>query len=661
MSLKKIWRKLLHRRKSRPEEGVDRLPPNALCHADAIVTVNEVTDHHGTGVILRRIFGTSPNVLSIRSTRLYPEHSLGSAHLCLSHEGFSRPQSFARVWHALNGSTVQRVLCVPYHADELLTALALKELFGVPLCTYLMDDNNLYSRKIPDELMAEVLAKSNLRLAISPEMRDAYEKKYHLKFWVLPPVVSEEALDGGASLPDAPKITAGMGVLIGSLWSRRWLQNLRRVLRESGLQIHWYGNARAPWLKTEGEDLRRDGLIDCGFVPETELIQKLKDYAFAIVPSGSLDDSDDRPGIARLSLPTRLPFLLAVAHLPTLVLGNPETAAARFVERFQCGRTVPYDSRQLLQAVADVTRPETQRSLRAQALRHSRLFSAHDLAGWIWHGLEHGEPPDDRFERAFGRRPGEILAYLDPPAPRDLWGDFIPVYHALRRLKAHGFSPDFVLDVGSSSGVWSDVARRVFPSARCLLLDPLHANYVRINDWYFRKNPDFECLAVAVSDRPGEATFSVSPDLYGSSLFSPPDAADPETIKVPVVTLDDVAEEKALRGRGLLKIDVQFAEHLVLNGARHLLAQIDVLIVELSLFRYSSQAMLFSEMCELIRDLGFHYYEDVGGWRSPVDGTTLQKDVVFVKEKWIPYPVAETPRIQPPSLRAEKPAVEISI
>jgi hypothetical protein len=83
----------------------------------------------------------------------------------------------------------------------------------------------------------------------------------------------------------------------------------------------------------------------------------------------------------------------------------------------------------------------------------------------------------------------------------------------------------------------------------------------------------------------------------------------------------------------LLKVDVQFTEHLVLAGARQLLDQVDAVLLELSLFRYAPGAMLFPEMCELVRSLGFHYYEDTGGWRSPVDGTTLQKDVLFVRDR----------------------------
>ena len=81
-------------------------------------------------------------------------------------------------------------------------------------------------------------------------------------------------------------------------------------------------------------------------------------------------------------------------------------------------------------------------------------------------------------------------------------------------------------------------------------------------------------------------------------------------------------------------MDVQFTEHLVLAGASQLLKQIDALLLELSLFRYAPEAVLFPEMCELVRRLGFHYYEDTGGWRSPLDGTTLQKDVLFVRDRW---------------------------
>ncbi|HYG35246.1 MAG TPA: FkbM family methyltransferase, partial [Clostridia bacterium] len=582
-------------------------------------------------------FGESRNILSIRSTSLYPEHSLGDAQLCLDHKGLTRAESFARILHALNGSTVKRILCVPYHEDELVTALVLKELFAAPLCTFVMDDNNIFSRGISDELMREVLAKSDLRLAISPEMRNEYERKHGFKFWVVPPVVRDEVLQTTPRLPAGPNFETRTGVLVGSLWSRKWLQQLRQTIRQSGLRLHWYGNARAPWLKLVEGELSQDGITDCGFLPEEELTAKIKEYPFAVIPSGTLDAEDDRQEITRLSLPTRLPYLLAASNTPLLVLGSPQSAAAQFLKRFQVGRVSPYEGARLRAVVEEVCQPEQQLEMRHRAARHSSLFSAKGLDTWIWRSLEQREPVDDRFEAAFKRTDGDIVAYLEPPAPKDLLGDNILVHQALRRLKRQGFAPDFVVDIGSSSGIWSDMAKRVFPQARFVLVDPLHSQYLKKSDWFFRKNPDFECVPVAVSDKPGEAELQVSSDLYGSSLLSPDDFRTYESLKVPVLTLDQIVHQRRLAGRGLLKIDVQFAEHLVLAGAKEFLPQVDALIVELSMIRYTDEAKLFPEMCDLIRRLGFRYYEDLGGWRSPVDGTMLQKDVLFVRENLFAY------------------------
>ena len=600
--------------------------------ADAIITTNEVCDRHGTGVILRRIFGDSQNVLSIRSTKLYPDHALGREQLCLGHNGLSRSESFSHMLAVLNGSTVRRILCVPFLADELISAIVLKELFNAPLCVFLMDDNNIHAHGIPDELMREALEKASLRLAISPELRDAYEHKYGLKFWVVPPVVDEKSLQSTPQLPAGPKAQQQRGVLIGSIWSRAWLQMLRNTVKQSGLQIDWYGNAKAQWLEVTPEELRQDGINDCGFLPETALTKKVKEYPYAIVPSGTLDQGDDRPEIAHLSLPTRMPYLLAASNTPVIVLGSPATAAARFVGRFNVGKICPYEPTALRRTVQEICQPREQKTLRAAAAAHSSLFSAAGIADWIWQSLDRCEAMDDRFEDAFCRREGEIIAYVDPPAPKDLQGDFALLYQAFRRLRRRGYQPDFVIDVGASTGVWSDTAKRVFPNARYILIDPLHSHYVRINKWFFRRNPDFEPITAAVSDQPGEAELNVSPDLYGSSLLKPGDSRPYDSLKVPVLTLDQIARERELKGRGLLKVDVQFTEHLVLAGARQLLERVDVLLLELSLFRYAPGALLFHEMCELVRRMGFNYCDDIGGWRSPVDGTTLQKDVLFVRD-----------------------------
>jgi FkbM family methyltransferase len=74
---------------------------------------------------------------------------------------------------------------------------------------------------------------------------------------------------------------------------------------------------------------------------------------------------------------------------------------------------------------------------------------------------------------------------------------------------------------------------------------------------------------------------NVSPDLYGSSFFAT-EAFHGESLEVPVTTVDALARSKEISGRGFLKLDVQFAEHLVLAGAQEFLSQIDLLVLELT-------------------------------------------------------------------------------
>src|ERR1041384_2418620 len=113
----------------------------ALQEADAIITHIEVNDQHGVGALTRKLFAGRPNILSVRSADYYNgEQDFGDCHFCLSHADKTRDAVFQTTLNALGATTVARILCIPYFAGDVRIALAIKEIFGVPLCTYLMDD-----------------------------------------------------------------------------------------------------------------------------------------------------------------------------------------------------------------------------------------------------------------------------------------------------------------------------------------------------------------------------------------------------------------------------------------------------------------------------------------------------------------------------------------
>jgi hypothetical protein len=183
---------------------------------------------------------------------------------------------------------------------------------------------------------------------------------------------------------------------------QRWLDLLRNTFRDSGYQIDWYCNQKSPRaLSFDRADLEKDGIRLLEPIPESDLPAILSQYSYAIVPSDTLDGKSPPSvqAIAELSLPSRIPFMLATAHLPILVLGHPETSAARFVERFKFGAVIPYDADAVRIALERLSEPEIQSGIRHRAAALSASFSARGSADWIWRSLQAGEACDLIYEK----------------------------------------------------------------------------------------------------------------------------------------------------------------------------------------------------------------------------------------------------------------------
>lgn len=391
--------------KSQGAPCVDALPRHAVTEADVIITPNEANLRHGIGIIVERFFGSFPNTISIRSQNSFRgEQDFGTHRLLISHAGLARWESYEQILRIMNGSTVRRIVCIPFFADDLISAICLKELFNVPLCIYVMDDNNIGAHGVSDDLFREALAKARLRLGISPEIRDAYEAKFGFPFHVLPPLVERQHLLAESAPPEAAFVEKRPGALVGNVWSQQWLERLRETMRAGGVKLHWYGNTSATWLHYSEQDLAADGITTVGFLPEDDLIERLRWHPYAIIPSGSLDEHDDRPELARLSLPSRIPYLAAVANLPLIVLGHPETSAGHFVRHFQVGLVCPYEGRALHRAVAEICTPELQGRFRANAASTGQAFTLDHPGEWLWQSLWRGAPLDPRFELLLPKR-----------------------------------------------------------------------------------------------------------------------------------------------------------------------------------------------------------------------------------------------------------------
>lgn len=367
---------------------------------DIVVSLNEINDRHGTGPLVKRVFRSDRNVYSVRSRDDWGVQEFGRWNCRIAQQGCSRPECFRNVLSVFAGKKVRNVLCVPFLIDEIMTSIALKESFDARLCAWIMDDQNVVAKVIPDEVMREFLEKSSLRLVTHPELRAAYERKYQLRFYILPAVVPNALVTDEVRVP-LSRVGSRRGALLGSFWDQTWFDRLCSVLEHCNCCLDWYGNNRSPWVKFPPEDLKRAGIQPFGVIPEKRLAQELRRYPFIVVPAGSLDDEETNEGVASLSLPGRILFAAATSHTPLLVVGSSRTCGARFVKHFGIGDVVPYDAPSLGAAMDRLSALDTQRAMRQNAAAIARRFSDRGVAEWLEASILQGGPADSRFEDAF--------------------------------------------------------------------------------------------------------------------------------------------------------------------------------------------------------------------------------------------------------------------
>lgn len=182
---------------------------------------------------------------------------------------------------------------------------------------------------------------------------------------------------------------------------------LRQIFRGAGVTIDWYCNQiNPPGLEYDRDELAADGIVQRNPIAEDDLPRVLGEYAFAVVPTDTLDGLSPLAvrAIAELSLPSRMVTMMATSHLPMLVVGSPATCAGGFVERFDLGAIAPYDRAAVLASIEALTTPDRQADVRARAARLSGYFTAAGASEWIWDSLDAGRPITSIYEDLMPRR-----------------------------------------------------------------------------------------------------------------------------------------------------------------------------------------------------------------------------------------------------------------
>jgi FkbM family methyltransferase len=196
-----------------------------------------------------------------------------------------------------------------------------------------------------------------------------------------------------------------------------------------------------------------------------------------------------------------------------------------------------------------------------------------------------------------------------------------------------------VLDVGASTGQFSSAIRAILPDAQIYAFEPVPECYQTLSK-KMAKWERFQAFCVAIGDRTGRVQFWRSEFPESSSVLLMSDlhkTAFPWTAKatpltVEMHTLDNYLDKLTLTPSVLLKIDVQGYEYKVLQGSSQLLKQVDYVLVEVSFKNLYEGQTSFHTVYKFLFAQGFEYRGQMEQLPSPLDGTILQADVLFVRK-----------------------------
>jgi FkbM family methyltransferase len=213
-----------------------------------------------------------------------------------------------------------------------------------------------------------------------------------------------------------------------------------------------------------------------------------------------------------------------------------------------------------------------------------------------------------KFGKRLVNRTGLDIRRLQPPAShlRPI-GEQASV---LADLKARGFTPAVIFDIGAATGSWTAETAPIFPRAKFITVEP-------------RATGLEPTVRAAVGAAEGTAVMT---DWKTGSTLLPTTDTDSPKYSVPVTTLDRLAAQFGMPD--LVKLDVEGFELEALKGADTLWGRTEVFVIEVSLYRFSGRPMLH-EIVPFMADHAYFVYDVAGFIRRPYDGAVAMMDLCF--------------------------------
>ena len=192
----------------------------------------------------------------------------------------------------------------------------------------------------------------------------------------------------------------------------------------------------------------------------------------------------------------------------------------------------------------------------------------------------------------------------------------------LNRARKRGVNPATIVDLGSSDGRWSDMARGVWPDAKLLLIDanPVHEPGARV--FCARAGAKFVLALAGANVGTQHVRFNTTDPFQGIDAQH---GGEP----VPVTTVDVEVARLNLPAPYLVKFDTHGHEAAILEGALGVMAKACAVAMEVYLFEPCPGAALMPDMCRRLERFGLRASDLCEPLRRPLDERLYQVDMLF--------------------------------
>ena len=208
---------------------------------------------------------------------------------------------------------------------------------------------------------------------------------------------------------------------------------------------------------------------------------------------------------------------------------------------------------------------------------------------------------------------------------------------SLLNIAERGFSPRQIVDIGANQGKWSRKAAWVFPAANFTLIEPQQEMKPHL-DRFCAQHPGARWINAGAADQMGEQLLTLHPDTVSTTFTMSEQQAISsglECRRVPVVTLDHIANQVIGAIPELVKIDAEGFECKIIRGAESLIGNTELFLLEVPFVDPPQNWNSFAEIISFMAERGYVPYDFTSFQKRPYDGAIGLCEIAFARQAGI--------------------------